>query len=50
MNTWGLTNWKNSPDGLIYKYNVTVTKNYLNEEELKQYQKIWKYVDLKNKK
>ena len=30
----GLTNWKNSPDGLIYKYDVVVTKNYLNEEEL----------------
>lgn len=32
----GLTNWKNSPDGLIYKYDVTVAKNYLNEEELKK--------------
>ena len=30
----GLTNWKNSPDGLIYKYDVVVAKNYLNEEEL----------------
>ena len=30
----GLTNWKNSPDGLIYKYNVIVAKNYLNEEEI----------------
>ena len=30
----GLTNWKNSPDGLIYKYDVTIAKNYLNEEEL----------------
>ena len=30
----GLTNWKNGPDGLIYKYDVTVAKNYLNEEEL----------------
>ena len=29
-----LTNWKNSPDGLIYKYDVSVAKNYLNEEEL----------------
>lgn len=25
----GLTNWKNSPDGLIYKYDVGITKNYL---------------------
>ena len=30
----GLTNWKNSPDGLIYKYDVSTAKNYLNEEEL----------------
>ena len=30
----GLTSWKNSPDGLIYKYDVFVAKNYLNEEEL----------------
>ena len=25
----GLTSWKNSPDGLIYKYDVVVAKNYL---------------------
>ena len=31
----GLTNWKNSPDGLIYKYDVVIAKNYLNEEEMK---------------
>lgn len=31
-----LTNWKNSPDGLIYKYDVVVAKNYLNEEVLKR--------------
>ena len=30
----GLTKWKNSPDGLIYKYDVSIAKNYLNEEEL----------------
>ena len=30
----GLTNWKNSPDGLIYKYDVVVAKNYLYEDEL----------------
>ncbi len=30
----GLTTWKNSPDGLIYKYDVVVAKNYLNEEEI----------------
>ena len=28
------TNWKNSLDGLIYKYDVIVAKNYLDEEEL----------------
>jgi hypothetical protein len=28
----GLTNWKNSPDGLIYKYDVVIAKNYLNDE------------------
>lgn len=32
----GLTNWKNSPDGLIYKYDVGVAKNYLSENELKK--------------
>ena len=30
----GLTSWKNSPDGLIYKYDVRVAKNYLHEDEL----------------
>ena len=32
----GLTNCKNSPDGLIYKYDVGIAKNYLNEQELKK--------------
>lgn len=32
----GLTNWKNSPDGLIYKFDVGVAKNYLSEQELKK--------------
>ncbi len=30
------TTWKNSPDGLIYKYDVSIAKNYLNESELKK--------------
>ncbi len=30
----GLTNWKNSPNGLIYKYDIVIAKNYLNEEEI----------------
>lgn len=32
----GLTNWKNSPDGLIYIYDVLIAKNYLNEEEIRK--------------
>ena len=32
----GLTSWKNSPDGLIYKYDVVIAKNYLNKEELEK--------------
>lgn len=30
----GLTAWKNSPDGVIRKQDVSVAKNYLNEEEV----------------
>lgn len=30
----GLTGWKNSPDGKIYKSDVTIAKNYLNEKEI----------------
>lgn len=36
----GLTNWKNSPNGPIYKYDVDVAKNYLNEKELKDLNRI----------
>ena len=36
----GLTTWKNSPDGPIYKYDVDVAKNYLTEKELKALNKI----------
>ena len=32
----GLTSWKNSPDGLIYKYDVSIAKNYLQKEELEK--------------
>lgn len=35
-----LTNWKNSPDGPIYKYDVDIAKNYLNEKELKDLNRI----------
>lgn len=34
----GLTDWKNSPNGLIYRYDVA--KNYLNEKELKDLNRI----------
>lgn len=36
----GLTNWKNSPDGPIYKYDVDIAKNYLTENELKNLNRI----------
>lgn len=32
----GLTTWKESPDGLIYKYDVSIAKNYLKKEELEK--------------
>ena len=33
-NHMGLTSWKNSPKGRILKYDVTIAKNYLNNEEI----------------
>ena len=30
----GLTNWKNSPKGMIRKTDISIAKNYLNEKEL----------------
>ena len=32
----GLVTWKNSPDGRILKSDVTVAKNYLNEQQIRQ--------------
>ena len=32
--TMGLTTWKDAPDGKIYKKDIIVAKNYLNEKEL----------------
>ena len=32
----GLTNWKHSPQGKIMKYDISIAKNYLNEDELKK--------------
>jgi len=36
----GLTTWKNAPDGKILQSDVTVAKNYLTEEELRQLNRI----------
>ena len=36
----GLTHWEGAPHGKIYKYDVTVAKNYLPEFELGQMQRI----------
>lgn len=36
----GLTTWEGSPDSKIHKYDAVVAKNYLNEEELNQMQRI----------
>lgn len=43
----GLKNWKNSPHGKILKSDVAVAKNYLEEEHLKQLERIVSaYLDL----
>jgi len=43
----GLKNWRYAPDGKILKSDVTIAKNYLNEEHLKQLQRIVSaYLDL----
>ncbi len=36
----GLTSWDGSPEGKIHKYDVSVAKNYLSEDELQQLQRI----------
>ena len=36
----GLTNWEEAPTGKIYKYDVSIAKNYLSEYELAQMQRI----------
>ena len=36
----GLTNWTESPNGPIYRYDVDIAKNYLNEKELKNLNRI----------
>ena len=43
----GLKSWKNSPDGKIFKSDVTVAKNYLSAEHIKQLEKmVSAYLDL----
>ena len=43
----GLKTWKNAPDGKILKSDVSIAKNYLEKEHLKQLQKIvTAYLDL----
>ena len=43
----GLTNWKNSPDGKILKSDTIVAKNYLNEQHIKELNRIVSaYLDL----
>lgn len=36
----GLTTWKNAPDGKILKSDVSVAKNYLNEDEIKGLERV----------
>ena len=36
----GLTSWESAPQGKIYKYDVSIAKNYLSEFELAQMQRI----------
>mgnify|MGYP006304685521 CR=1 FL=1 len=43
----GLTSWKNSPKGKIFKSDVSIAKNYLNQEELESLGRIVNaYLDL----
>jgi len=46
-NSMGLKTWKNAPNGQILKSDVTVAKNYLNAEHLKQLERVVSaYLDL----
>ena len=36
----GLTTWKNAPDGRILKSDVTVAKNYLEEKQIRQLERL----------
>ncbi len=39
-NHMGLTNWKDAPNGKIQKFDVSVAKNYLDESEMAQLQRL----------
>ena len=36
----GLTTWKNAPDGRILKSDVSVAKNYLDEKQIRQLERV----------
>ena len=36
----GLTNWKHAPNGKIIKSDVSIAKNYLNEQHIKELNRI----------
>lgn len=36
----GLTTWKDTPTGKIQKFDVSVAKNYLNQNEMAQLQRL----------
>ena len=38
--TMGLTTWKSAPDGKIYKSDIVVAKNYLNQKEISRLNRI----------
>jgi hypothetical protein len=43
----GLATWKNAPDGMILKSDITVAKNYLHEQHIKELEQIVSaYLDL----
>jgi len=43
----GLTNWKHAPDGKILKSDISIAKNYLNEQHIKELNRIVSaYLDL----
>ena len=45
----GLTSWENYPDGKIQKYDVSIAKNYLAEDELQGLRRIvTMYLDMQN--